>query len=339
MTIYEKIWKYGTKHELSVGYHYKKKIRSIIVPEGQVVTFYHNQDRTGKKSRKFYEGEYYDLSFYDVSKNIGVIHIESTELTKFDMITVGNNIFWSKKEKPYKKIWKIPIGDRNFPNDFPNDIIDWVEIPFGLTAELFKDGDFSGGSLIFSGNTKGKMEIINLIDYNYKDNVSSIKVRADNWVSAGISIEEENIISNDEEKVAATIELSNNSEHTATVSKEISATVEESTEENWNIEAGVTAKVGFEAGPEVAKVSGEIEVSVSGGYGESIASSKSKTFTDSVEVEVEGYGNAKATMFIEWGKLEGFAVRKWRNKRNNAIIEQKGKITMNKANRARVEVH
>ena len=104
-------------------------------------------------------------------------------------------------------------------------------------------------------------------DYHFGDSgsaswkTSSMKVRADRWVSAGIAIEEETITGDKDTKVVATTELFNNSPHKATISKEISAAVEESTSEDWSIEAGVATKGGFEAGPENFKVTGEVEVS------------------------------------------------------------------------------
>ena len=44
-------------------------------------------------------------------------------------------------------------------------------------------------------------------------------------------------------------------------------------------------------------------------------------------------------MIVEEGRMEGIAVRKWRNLRNNVIIEQRGKISAKRANKATVEVH
>ena len=44
-------------------------------------------------------------------------------------------------------------------------------------------------------------------------------------------------------------------------------------------------------------------------------------------------------MIAEFGRMEGIAVRKWRNKRNNTIIEQRGKFVANTASKTRVEIH
>ena len=340
MLVYPTIWEGGKFNQLGPGYHYKQtSVQSIVVPEGQVVTFYKNQDRTGWKSPPFYEGTYHHLYFYGVKENPGVIHIERTKLTALDMVEIGWDIHYDPKDysRAYPMSYKLPIGDREYKEDFKNDKIEWLRIPFGLTVEAFEHGSFKGGSLIFSGNIQGESELVNLRGYRYDRKISSIKIRADDWISAGIAIENE-VITNGE-KVVATTEIANNSPHLASCSKEISAQVDETVGENWNIEAGVTATVGFEAGTETIKAVGGVSVSVSGGYGEEKSTSKSKGFTDIGSVELDGFGKAKLSMIIEIGKMEADAIRKWRNKRNNAIIEQHGKISASWANKARLEIH
>lgn len=335
--IHESLWqepRNGGFQTIGPGYHYKKKARTLIVPEGEVVTIYQNQDRRGKKTRPLYEGKYYDLSYYGVSTRPGVIHVGTTDVTKLDMVKVG----WHSWDKHKYPSWLgLPVGDWKANDHFPNDRIEWLEIPFGVTAEVFEDWN-KDGSLIFSGNDEGKSTRIKLKDYDYHKKVTRVHVRADEWVSAGIAIEEETITSDSENRVVATTELSNNSPHTAQVSKEISAEVSDTMEENWGIEAGVTASVGFEAGPEYAKVTGGIEVSFSGNYGESKSTSKTRTITDTASVEIEGYGRAKASMIVEVGRIEGIAVRKWRNKRTNAIISQRGAFKCERGGKATIEV-
>ena len=56
-------------------------------------------------------------------------------------------------------------------------------------------------------------------------------------------------------------------------------------------------------------------------------------------VELDGFGKAKISMIVEYGQIEGIAVRKWRNKRNNVIIEQRGPFKCKKGNKARIEIH
>lgn len=321
--------------ELSPGYHYKKAANTLVVPPGEVVTIYKNQDRQGDKTYPLYEGKYNHLVYYGMPTKPGVIHVDTTGVTDLDLVKIG----WTSKDGNRYPVWyALPIGDWRFGRDFPNDRIEWIEIPFGVTVEVFEDGNTDGGSLIFSGNDEGKTTKIDLKDFGYSRKASFVQVRADEWVSAGIAIEDETITSDTENRVVATTELANNSPHTAEVSKEISAEISDTMEENWGIEAGVTASVGFEAGPEYAKVTGEIEVSFSGNYGESKSTTKTRTITDTASVEIEGYGRAKASMIVEVGRIEGIAVRKWRNKRTNAIIEQRGAFSCERGGKATIEV-
>ena len=327
--------------QLHPGWHYKKSVRSIVVPEGQIVTFYENQDQKGFKSRLFYEGEYLDVSWYGVKQEPGAIHIEKTELRSQDMIQIEDDRYWKQDGKNHRfiKIWKLPVGDRRMGDDYPNDVIDRIIIPFGLEVTVFEDGSFKGGKLVFSGNNPEKPEVIFLKDFNYQNRVSSMQIRSDNWILAGIALEEETLSESKQEKIGATIELANNSPHTSMAQKEISCEFEEGKEESWEAGVSVGITAGFEAGPETFKVKGELEVTASANFGETKSTSKTVSFDDIVSVQIEGYGKAKASMIIEYGAMEAIAVRKWRSKRNNTIIEDRGLIKFDVANRTRIEVH
>ena len=56
---------------LSLGYHYKKRVKSLVVPDHQRVTIYENEDRQGKKSMSLYGGTYHHLYFYGIKENPG----------------------------------------------------------------------------------------------------------------------------------------------------------------------------------------------------------------------------------------------------------------------------
>ena len=337
--IYENGWKKGKSHTLGPGYHYKKKCRSMVVPDGLKVIFYENQDRTGNKSLVFYEGEYSDLTFYDVRNAPGVIHVEKCELKAEDMIRVTwDRIYHAgkKTEGEYRMFQKLPVGDHL--DNFPSDKIEGVEIPMGITVELYDKAKFEGGSLIFSGNKENKRQRYVLSNYDYYKKVSSLKVRADRWELAGIELRDEQIVDGGE-KVGGTTELSNNSQHTTQVTKEIVGVKEESTEENWNVGGRVAAKVETEFNIGAVKTTAGVEVEISGGYGESASKTDTSEIHDSVTVEVAGFGTAKASMIIEYGKMVAKAIRKWRNIETGYIIEEHGTIELKRASRTRIEVH
>ena len=350
--IYPTIWEQGGQPEsLSPGYHYKKHVQSLAVPDHQVVTIYENEDRQGKKSMPLYGGTYHHLYFYSISDRPGLIHVKDCGLTELDLVEIG---WWSQYGKEaderYPMYYSLPTGDHKGDEGFPDNRIQWLYIPFGMTVEVFNSDNFQGGSLIFSGNTQGEKERVNLWDHKFSDGgnsaswrTSSMKVRADKWEPAGIELRDVSVQSDDHSKFGGTTSLYNNSPHKGMVGKEISWEKGQATEENWNIGGRVCAKAGFEAETSImgqsVKVTGELEVEVSGGYGEVASKNSSKTITDTVGAELEGWGNAKVSTIIEYGKMTAKAIRKWRNTRNNVIIEEEGEISFSWANDAQHEIN
>lgn len=348
--LYKKFWKMGKEYvQLAPGHHYKQTGRSLVVPEGQCVVFYENQDRTGKKSATFYEGEYYDLSFFGIKQKPGVIHIAKTDLRANDMIQVENGVpFKDGKGKTsyYIQIWKIPVGNRKAGEDFPDNKIDRLKIPFGVVAEVFDNDKFQGGSLIFSGDKMGKNKVVELNQYKYHDKVSSMIITSDEWEPAGVELRNERITESVGKRLGGTGMLANNADDgVASITKEIEVTRETTVTTDWNVEGGVSVSAGFEAGYEggmsgvVAKASIGVEVSFSAGYGQSDSKTESTRTMDAVTAEVPPMNTRKVSIYVDYGKMEADAIRKLRNKRSGAIIEQTGKITIDYATKTESEVH
>ncbi len=181
---YKWIWEHGKMTELGPGYHYKQELGSLVVEPGERVTFYNNQDRQGHKSYVFYEGTYHDLTFYNIPKKPGVIHIEKTDITSKDLVEIGYYANLSGGNKFYV-FMKVPVGQWKAPDHFWNDSISHLYIPFGVTADVYDGANFQGGSLIFSGNNDKGNTHIGLPDFGYGWKVSSMKINADGWQSAG----------------------------------------------------------------------------------------------------------------------------------------------------------
>ncbi len=274
-----------------------------------------------------------DTTFYEVPRHPGVIHVEKTGLKPEDFITV----WWKTDDKwHYKKHMKLPIGESRYDRDFPNDKIDHVEIPFGVTAELFAEG--GGGSLIFSGNDQNHLTHIDLHEFHYNDKVSRVMITADAWEAAGIAIENE-VIANPEDKRAATITLANNSPHEAVVRQLIGGAITLEQSEEWDVGGSITAKAEVSGGIGPVEVTTGVEVEVHAGFGQSKSTSKEVNFESEAAVTIDGHGTAKASLIVEMGKMTCDAIRKWRNKRTGVIIEEHGKMSFDRAYRARVEVH
>ena len=337
--IYEGIWEHGHHKDLPPAHHYRQTyyyaVKSLVVNAGETVTFYQNADRSGDKSHKFYEGTYHDLSFYNIGFYPGMIHVEKTPLKWNDLVEIGYYANLGDGSTFYM-CHKLPIGDHKAPDSFWNDRVSHLQIPFGVSCEVFRDKD-NDNSLIFDGTDRDGRTHIGLPDYNYAWCASRIRVTADDWVSAGIALENE-VVDSDEVE-GGTFELANNSDHAAEITKTITTSVEDSTEEAWEIGASVSASAGFQFGPEVSQGSVGIEVTVSGGYGETKTKTTAREVTDEVKATVEGKGIVKGSIMIERGIMTADAIRKWRNKRTGDIIEEHGKIKLERASKTRVEVH
>ena len=271
-----------------------------------------------------------------------------------DMVEVKNGRAWKDdkgKTRWYNQIWKIPVGQRKKGEDFPDNAIDTIKIPFGLTVEVFDDENFQKGSLFFSGTDPDNDTLIHLKDRNYNDKVSSMIITSDEWEPAGIELRNEKITEGDNKKLGGTGELANNAKYdpdqdnTASITKEIEVTTEKTTETNWNMEGGVTVSAGFEGGVEggasgiVAKATVGVEVSFSAGYGKSQSKTESTRTMESVTANVPPETTRKISMWAERGKMEADAIRKLRNTRTGAILEQTGKITIDYATKTVAEIH
>lgn len=340
------MWKGGKTQVLEPGYNYKQQFKqefqTLIVPPGQVVTMHEKQDRKGKKSRKFYEGEYMHLSWYGI-QNWELIHIEKTDLKAEDLLT----LWYMSWDGQYKYIYKVPIGDRKAPEDFPNDKIDHVEIPYGLTAELFEDGsaEQDGGSLIFSGLYPDELTHIDLHDYKYNDKVSRINITADKWDFAGIALDNPKIIEKSDEVKVANMRIDVNAKDIEAGGRQmIGGSVGEEVSEEWGLGGAMRMSMGTEIGKEggmdgiVAKVNANVEIEINANYGESKTTACESYWEEEVTVSRDTVGTVQASLIVERGEMQFDATRKYRNTVTGHIIEDKGKISYKHATNARVEV-
>ena len=339
--IYNGSWKTGDNTNLSPGHHYqqqyKQGVSALVVPKGEIVTIYKNQDRTGPVSYPFYQGEYQHLYFHgNIPYKPGVIKVEKTDLTVRDMVTVVL-LKQYERGKFYQTNQKIPVGQWTAPEHFANNQIDIVYVPYGLCVEVFDD-KFKKGSLIFDGIDPKRATKIKLSDYGYGNKISRIQITADTWESAGFHLENETFVEGGEWE-AETVHISDISE-LADVSGmvEITAEVQDTTEIAWDIRAGISAKAEFQFGPEVSQGTVGVEVSVEGGYGENESKTSSRSVTRSFDIETEGVGNVDATLMVRQGVMEADIIRMWRNKRTGATTETRGKIKVEKAGETRISI-
>lgn len=335
-------WQNGNHQNLGVGQHFFQRCRSVHIPEGEIVTFYHEQDVDGPKSRQFFEGDYNDLSFYGVPEMPGIIEVVKTKLRKTDFVRAYNGVPFQNPDGSigwYNKIDVIPVGEWNAGVFFDTDALDGLDIPNGLTIDAYDDPDFQGRHLRWSGMNPEGYTRIDLNIFDFRDKISSMRVMSDEWEAAGISLENE-VIEN-AEVLGSTTELAINSEDLEVgASKQVSATVQKTAEAHWDISATLGVKQGFEYGIGTVKGSTEISFSITGGYGQSSSSAESRTITDTVDIRGKKPGLYKFSMYVEYGKMKADIKRKWRNKTTGMVVTEVGKFESSyPTNKTRCEVH
>ena len=338
MRIYDRIWETGKARELSPAHHYKQQyeqaIQSIVVPAGEMVTFYEKPDRSGKKSFTFYEGTYHHLAWYDIDKYPGMVHIEKTDLRWTDLVEIGHYLPFNNGKDKFYKFHKIPIGDWTAPEYFWDDRISHLQIPYGVCVEVFDDKT-QDNSLIFDGVNENGRTHIGLPDYGYGWKASRLRVTADAWVATGVFLENEKFLDGGEWE-AESIHVTNDDGVKTTVPVSITADVSDTTEITWNVFAQISAKAEFEFGPETAHGTVGVEATVGGGYGQNESKTHTRSVTRGAQVELEGAGKADCSLMVRQGKMEADIVRTWRNKRTRAISETRGKIVVKKSGETRV---
>ena len=67
-------------------------------------------------------------------------------------------------------------GKHTFHDSFPNDALEQVEIPFGVSAALYKDDAFGGDAVVLQGENPAGNSVYNLSDYKLNKLVSCIEV-------------------------------------------------------------------------------------------------------------------------------------------------------------------
>ena len=337
-TIHSSLWESGQKEQLTFNHHYKKKARTLRVPVGEKVIFYEHHDHTGKKSNIFYEGYYPDLSWYGIKGTAGVIVVDKCGLQPRDLIqlnwyrsfTSGGKTHWFQMTR------KFPVGD--YMKVEPNDEIDEVELPMGMCVHLYRDTEYQGGYKVFRGESDTKRTRFKLKDYDFQDTVSSMRVSADQWEFAGISLTNPKVLECDD-KFARALCFANNYDIEQEVTDTVSVTKERTVETNWNIggRAMVKIEAAITTGIVETTVGGEVEIS--GGYGESESKTKSITTEVSPTYTVAPHDTIYGSMMVENGKTEFDIERKWRNTETGYTVSEKGKLTVEEAGSTYVEVH
>ena len=334
VTIWSGWWQSGDREDLGPGVYYNKTVGCINVPDNMRVKWYSNHQRTEGETGWIlpsYIEEVYQVYHTDAK----CLVIEECAVKKNDVVELikyGYNNYRCK--------YTLPVGTHQAgPHTFPNDAIDEIVIPLGMTAEVFADGINSGtGSLIFTGTEGGNR--VNLASFNYQDVITSLIITADEWELAGIELVDATIEEGTKNVRSGSITLHNNSDSKDTLSGSTTIQSEDSVTQNWDIRAGVTfnSETTAKASTGIFEIEQKVglSISVEGGYGQNIAKSNGEEFTVTAEMEVPAHTSKTASIIIEYGTLKAKAVRHIRNKRTGQTITENGEIFTSKGYKATV---
>ena len=299
---------------------------SIRVPEGYAVQFSENEDGSGDKSRVLYAGEYEDLSFYPGVVGSGRFDVTVNEIKRAELATAINYVD-AGTGTPYAVKYQIPPGVHDcsgnwWDNLFPNDAIDALIVPEGLTVKVYDRAD-QPYHLDFEGPVT-----VDLGTHKYKDKISKIEVIAEEWDVTGAEADwdHKNVLSSENMTVGeASID---NRKSSSTLSQEQSISVRKNRTytSQWDVNGKISTTVSAGFKPFGIGVDANVTVEVGGGYGESYTDEIEQTYSASAQIETPAGVASRVLLKLDWEKFEVPMKRYIQNSRTGEVIEQTGKL-------------
>ena len=333
ISIWKDFWKMGEREDLGVGVHYNKVVGTLIVPDGYRVKWFSNHQRTEGETQWRYAG-YWEEVYQTSHTDAKCLVVEECSVKSTDLVTLVRDGI-----NNYACQYGLPVGTHYAGvHTYPNDSIDRLVVPLGMTIEVFADGVDSGtGSLIFSGMQGGNH--IDLSSFNYRDCITSVKISSDHWELAGLELQDSEIEEQDKEVISGHITLHNNSDTEDELSGSTTVTSEDTKGSDWNASAGVsftsetTIKGGVSGFGEFEQKFGmTMELAV--GYGQNQSKSAGESFDVQVTMKVPPHSSKSASIIIHYGTLKANAIRHWRNKKTGDTITETGTVYSSKGYKA-----
>ena len=75
-----------------------------------------------------------------------------------------------------KQSKELGVGDKTSPKDFPNDAIQEIHVPFGMSVGAFKDGKFSGEQRLLRGDNLAGVSVYKLKDLQFDKVISNMRI-------------------------------------------------------------------------------------------------------------------------------------------------------------------
>ena len=71
-----------------------------------------------------------------------------------------------------KQSKELGVGDKTAPKDFPNDVIEEIHVPFGMSVGVFKDMKLSGEPRLLRGDNPAGVSVYKLSDLQLANAIS-----------------------------------------------------------------------------------------------------------------------------------------------------------------------
>ena len=314
-------------HQEHMGY----RANWLRVPSGYRVRFRGGLRGDGAASCWFEAGTYQHLQWYKDAYHEDdryVVEVEEAPHDESVLTTLYDHDPWlhaeDKSKAKFGAWWRLPPG-RHHPSGgaFPNDRISSLHVPQFLTVKLYKDEFNNSEPLVLEGPGTYK-----LADWEFDNVLTAVEIVADDFVLHDVKYDWDSAKRQEKQVSLNTLTILNPSKvHTSgTISQDEGGELSHS--EEWHAEAGVTTKVESEitAGAIFAKASLTlgVEVSVSGGYGQSKAESRSYSRSFSGSAELGPGESVEADLVVRSVSVEVPATRIWKSKRTGAEIRDTG---------------
>ena len=323
LTVWSEWYRRGQGRQYGPGQHVIDHVGSYEVDPGTEVVFYSGSGVRSSIPRPTqyhrFVGEAYHYPYLGHGQVTAVVRASNVRQNQVAKLGWRKN--WSNGGID---LWEPvgPTGDDVWDSagHFPNDELDWVEVPPSAVLTIYEHGGGGGSSLEFR-------EGHHQLDDWWRNRVSSVKLVLDGWEE--IFADADMRAGSDVRQVGVYL-LSgmarNESDAVLTVPFEMEDSIENEIQQSWNADARITTKV--EAGASfVAQVTAGLETSIGFGTGEARTEHKGQAVKVGGSVELQP-GQAVRT-YAEFRKMKGTFPKTshLRNKETLEVIVVHGTIT------------
>lgn len=304
--------------------HWGHGPRSMIVEPGATCVIYSGQSIGDDYTITFYEGQYDDMGFYQVSAPWGwvTIDVKATDVDKDTLATLK----WKTYPDNYPMFVKIPLGKENIPDSsgkvnkiYPGVNATDVSIPANTHITLYGKTGESGDSLPLDP-PGGGIQGLSAHSYNFT---------ADEWKLISTQADTDNITQDDSDEPPRVVSsnVKNNSDFEVDMEVECSDEFSTDMTSSWDVSAETTIGVSVSEEAVFADFEESVEVSIGGSYGQETTDGQSVSLGATGTVQVPPNSEATMSMITNVGSMTIPTTLIYENQRTGAQETIQGSIT------------